>query len=401
MSKVTVNSASSQRKSNTQPALDAPPGLKGLVVTETVLGDVRGQEGFYHYREYSAIDLAQTRSLEGVWHLLFEGQLPDADALAAFRREIAPFRNLDAGLLSVLPGIAALGDPWNALDALRTALSLASSTRVMGPSIDLDDKTKREDALFLCAQVPTLVATLWRLRNGLEPLAPDPLAPICEDYLRMISGTRPEPEVARALEQYWISTIDHGFNASTFTARVIAATGADLGGSVVGAIGAFSGPLHGGSLARSLDTLDKIGTPENIDPWIRARMKAGKRIMGFGHAVYRTRDPRSQLLLDIVERLGGERAAFAKQVERRVVEILAELKPGKKLYTNVEFYAGVLLERCGIPRPLFTSTFASSRVIGWCANILEQAEDSQIIRPSARYVGPPAPQPVPRIFSAA
>jgi citrate synthase len=401
MSNSRDKSPSTKGNSKSGPTLTAPPGLKGVVVTDTALGDVRGLEGFYHYRQYSAIDLAKTRSLEGVWHLLFEGQLPDADTLAAFRRELAPYRILDPDLLSVLPGIARLGDPWNPLDALRTALSLSCGTRGLGPTLDLAEDRKREDALFVCAQIPTLVAALWRLRHGLEPLAPDPEASISQDYLRMIDGEQPSNEVARALEQYWISTIDHGFNASTFTARVIAATGADMGSSVVGALGAFSGPLHGGALARSLDTLDKIGTPEKIDSWIRERIASGKRIMGFGHAVYRAEDPRSRLLLGIVEDLGGGRAEFARQVERRVIEILDEVKPGRDIYTNVEFYAGVLLERCGIPQPLFTSTFASSRVIGWCANILEQAMETQIIRPSARYIGPSAPQPVPELVSAA
>ena len=388
-------------KGNPKPILEVPPGLKGVVVTDTVLGDVRGLEGFYHYRQYSAIELAENRSLEGVWHLLFEGRLPDARELLAFRREIAPLRVLDPDLLSVLPGIARLGCDWNPLDALRTALSLACSQRSMKPSLDLSEEMTRRDALFVCAQIPTMVGTLWRMRHGLEPLAPDLDAPVCEDFLRMINGTIPAPEVARALEKYWISTIDHGFNASTFAARVVTATGADIGSSVIGAIGAFSGPLHGGAIARSLDTLEMIGTPEKIDSWVRARIAAGQPIMGFGHPVYRTVDPRSRMLLEIVEALGGARAEFAKQVECRVIEILDELKPGRALYANVEFYAGVLLERCGIPRPLFTSTFASSRVIGWCANIIEQASESQIIRPSARYVGPIAPQPVPPLVNAA
>jgi citrate synthase len=197
------------------------------------------------------------------------------------------------------------------------------------------------------------------------------------------------------VEQYLISTIDHGFNAPTFTARVITSTGADLGAAVVGAIGALSGPLHGGAPSRALDMLDAIQKPENAEAWIRNAVESGDRIMGFGHRVYKTDDPRSVMLRGVAERLGGPNVEFAKKVERTVVEVLAELKPGRQLYTNVEFYAGVVMDRCGIPREMFTPTFASSRVIGWCAHILEQAADNRLIRPSARYVGPPPPQPVP------
>jgi citrate synthase len=191
-----------------------------------------------------------------------------------------------------------------------------------------------------------------------------------------------------------ISTIDHGFNASTFTARVVTSTGADVAACLVAAVGALSGPLHGGAPSRALDTLDAIGTPDRIDPWIRERVLAGDRIMGFGHAVYRTEDPRSRMLREIAQRFGGPRVDFAVEVERQVEAILAELKPGRELHTNVEFYAGVVMEFCGLPREMFTPTFAAARVVGWSANILEQAEDKKIIRPAARYVGPRAPVPV-------
>jgi citrate synthase len=194
--------------------------------------------------------------------------------------------------------------------------------------------------------------------------------------------------------------MDHGFNASTFTARVIAATGADLAACVVGAIGAFSGPLHGGSPARALETLDAIGHVDQIDEWVRPRILSGERMMGFGHAVYRTEDPRARMLREVAVGHGGARVDFALEVERRVLALLDELKPGRELHTNVEFWAGVVMELCGLPRPMFTPTFLTSRVIGWCANVLEQTADNCIIRPSARYVGPPAPQPLPVMNAA-
>ena len=243
--------------------------------------------------------------------------------------------------------------------------------------------------------MPTLICALWRHRQGLEPVAPRDDLAYAANYLYMMLGTVPTPEHARAVEQYLISTVDHGFNASTFTARVITSTGADLAAAVVGAIGALSGPLHGGAPSRALQMLDEIGTVENAEPWIRAAVERGDRLMGFGHRVYKTDDPRSVMLRSIAERLGGPKLEFAEAVEQLAVDILAELKPGRKLYTNVEFYAGIVMDACGVPREMFTPTFASSRVIGWAAHILEQAADNRLIRPSAHYAGPPPPQPVP------
>jgi citrate synthase len=197
------------------------------------------------------------------------------------------------------------------------------------------------------------------------------------------------------VEHYLVATIDHGFAASTFTARVVASTGADLVSAVAAAIGAFSGPLHGGAPDRALAALDDIGHPDRIDSWVRDKVLAGDRIMGFGHAVYRTHDPRAVLLREVATALGGDLAAFATTVDDRVSAILAELKPERRLYANVEFYAGVVMEQCGIPRSMFTPTFAVSRVVGWSAHVLEQAAERRIIRPLARYAGPPPTQPVP------
>jgi citrate synthase len=236
---------------------------------------------------------------------------------------------------------------------------------------------------------------LHRLAAGDEPIEPRDDLGYGANYLWMLSGQVPDPDLARAVEQYQITTIDHGFNASTFTARVIVSTGADVGAAVVGGLGALSGPLHGGAPSRALDLLDAIGTEANARPYLVEAVTRGERIMGFGHRIYKTDDPRSLFLRGVAERIGAAKVDFAKAVERTVVEVLAELKPGRDLYANVEFYAGVVMDHCGLPRPLFTPTFASSRVIGWCANLLEQAADNRIIRPSARYVGEPPPVPVP------
>ncbi|MFI5053258.1 MAG: citrate/2-methylcitrate synthase [Acidimicrobiia bacterium] len=371
----------------------APRGLKGVVVADTELGDVRGSEGFYHYRQYSAPELAATRSFEDVWHLLFEGALPSSTERDRSRREIAQLRELPASLIDVLPTIASSARV--PLAGLRTALSQLAAIEDMPATYDADPMTIRANAMRICATAPVLVAALHRLSIGLQPIAPRPDLAYAANYLYMIDGQVPDEARARAIEQYLILAIDHGFNASTFTARVVTSTGADVGSAVVAALGALSGPLHGGAPSRALDTLDAIGSPANTEAWVRDAVANGRRIMGFGHPVYRTADPRSVMLRSVAERFGGPLVDFAEQVEVTVERVLAELKPGRELHTNVEYYAGVVMELCGLPRPLFSPTFAASRVVGWCAQILEQSQDSAIIRPSARYVGPPAPQPVP------
>lgn len=380
--------------------LPVPPGLKGVEVTETEIGDVRGLEGFYHYRQYSATELAARRSLEDVWQLLWDGPLPASAAdAAAFDAVVRPQRDLPADVAALLPGIAAAARGAGALDGLRTALSLTGLSFGLEPMWDLSPEERRRDLLRLAAVTPTLVAALYRLQQGQEPIGPDPELGHSANYLWMVTGVRPDPALARAVEQYLILTVDHGFNNSTFTARVITSTGADAAAAIVGALGALSGPLHGGAPSRALDTLDAIGTVDRAAPWVRGALARGERIMGFGHAVYRTEDPRSAMLRSVADSLGGPLAELAVQVEPIVVEILNEHKPEARLYANVEYYAGVVMDRCGLARELFTPTFAISRVIGWCANILEQAADRQIIRPAARYVGPPPPEAVPPLAS--
>ncbi|MEW2521224.1 citrate synthase/methylcitrate synthase [Actinacidiphila alni] len=375
--------------------IDVPRGLKGVIVTDTSIGDVRGTEGFYHYREYSAVELADSRGFEDVWHLMLHGTLPDAAERAAFTARTAALRRLPADVADALPAIARGSVLSGPLAGLRTALSLTGASAGFRPLYDIAPDRRRADALAACAVVPTLLTALYRLGQGLAPIEPRDDLPYAANYLYMLTGEEPDPVRVRAIERYLISTVDHGFNASTFTARVIASTGADLAACLVGAIGALSGPLHGGAPSRALDTLDAIGSPDRIDGWLREHIKAGDRIMGFGHPVYRTEDPRSRMLKGIARGFGGDLVDFAVQVEARAEALLAELKPGRELHINVEFYAGVVMELCGLPREMFTPTFAAARVVGWSANILEQAEDSKIIRPSARYVGPPPPRPVP------
>ena len=375
--------------------VEVPRGLKGVVVSETEVGDVRGREGFFHYRQYDATELARRCSFEDVWFLMFEGRLPTDDERAGFVAEASTLRNLPPVVASMLPGLARAAAPDTSLASLAGVLSMVGAADGARPVLDLTTGERRRDALRLCALTPTVLCALHRLRYGLEPLDPRPELGHAANYLWMLSAQVPNPALARAVETYLILTMDHGFNASTFTGRVITSTGASVPAAVAGALGALSGPLHGGAPSRALAALDEIGTPDGIDDWVRERIVAGDKLMGFGHAVYRTEDPRSALLREVATSLGGPLVEFARQVEQHVVKLLNELKPGRELYANVEFYAGVVMDRCGLPRDMFTPTFAVSRVVGWCANILEQAADGKIIRPSARYVGPPPPQPIP------
>ena len=381
-------------------ALVAPPGLAGVIVATTALSDVRGQEGFYHYRQYDAVDLARSCSIEEVWHLLLRGHLPDPDELAAFRATIADGQLLPDEVVQALDGLAADTPPaTNPMTRLRTALSMLGGGLGLQPVWDLTPEQRERDAIRVAAQVPVLTAAAYRRSQGLDPVGPRPDLGYTANHLWMITGEEPTDEHVMALERYLCLTVDHGFNASTFTARVVASTGADVAAGVVAALGALSGPLHGGAPSRALDSLDAIGTPDNARPWADTQLAAGNRIMGFGHAIYRGKDPRSELLRQTAEELGGPLADLAVAAERAIDDALDAARPDRTLRANVEFYAGVVMHECGIPREMFTPTFAVSRAMGWTAHILEQARDRKIIRPSARYSGPPPPQPVPPLTS--
>jgi citrate synthase len=369
--------------------LDAPPGLKGVVAAETRIGGVRGEEGFYHYRQYDAIELARKRTLEEVWCLLLDGELPGPGHLAAFVARAAQARPVSPSVTAALPVIAALATGAQPLHGLRAAYELVVLHQRLPSWLDIGPADLLDQAITAGAVFPTVVVALHRLTRGLELIEPRPDLGHTANYLYMLDGREPPEQRVRALESYLISTIDHGFNASTFTARVVTSTGADLGSAVIAALGSLSGPLHGGAPARVLDMLDAIGTPERAGPWIRDTLAGGGVVMGFGHPVYRTTDPRNTMLRTIAEELGSPRLELAVAVEQQALAAFRELRPGVPIYANVEFYASVVLDAIGLPRQLFTPTFAISRVIGWTAHIVEQAANNKILRPSARYVGPP------------
>ena len=351
----------------------APPGLKGLVVAETAIGDVRGDEGYYHYRGRSAVDVARTSTFEQAWGLVLDGH--DAPA-------IEPDRSLDPACWPLIDALARHGT--TPMDGFRSMLPQTGGYRAV---LDLDPQQRRRDAIRIASITPTLLAAIHRTGRGERPLHPDPSLGHAADYLRMLGVPEPSPRQVAALEAYLVATIDHGFNASTFTARVIASTGSDVASAVMGAAGAFIGPLHGGAPGRVLDMIDAIGDPSNTEAWVRAELARGGKIMGFGHAVYRTEDPRSRLLLEMAHTFDDPLVARAERIESAILRALRAHKPDSPIQANVEFYAAVVLHLCGIPAAMFTPTFAVARVVGWTAHILEQAAVSKIMRPSARYVG--------------
>ncbi len=368
--------------------IQAPAGLKNVIVADTEIGDVLGELGFYHYRGRNAVSLAERGSFEQAAYLVLHGSLPEAgsEVLRDFAARLGRHRVMTPGTETL---VRALATPLvSPLQVLRTVVSALGASEGMRPMYDLPEPARYEDVLRIVAVAPTVLAAASRIARGLEPIAADPLLPHACDYLRMVSGTMPSEKDARAVEQYLVTTIDHGFNASTFTARVVASTGSDVASCIGAAIGAFLGPLHGGAPDRALQVLDEVGDISNTPEWVRQQIGEGRRIMGFGHAVYRTHDPRAVFLRRLAATYEHPLVERAAALEMAIEMALVELKPGRKLYANVEFYAGVVMSLAGLKPELFTPTFCVARIMGWGANVLEQARDPKIIRPSARYVGP-------------
>jgi citrate synthase len=270
-----------------------------------------------------------------------------------------------------------------AMDALR----MAAGTLNLGLSDSHD-----EAALALTARFPTIVAAYWRLLHGQEAIGPDPTLDHAANYLMMLNGKRPSPAQIRGLETYLNTVVDHGLNASTFAARVIIATQSDMVSAVVGAIGALKGPLHGGAPGPALDMVFEIGSADRAESYLRAKLERGERLMGFGHRIYKVRDPRAEVLAQAAAQMfqAGEDMTLyelVKSVERTAVTLLAEHKPGRNLQTNVEFYTALLLHGLGLETDLFTPTFAIGRVAGWIAHCFEQVKYGRLIRPQSAYIG--------------
>jgi citrate synthase len=356
-------------------------GLDGVAAAETRLSAVNGEAGELIIAGFPVEELAGRATFEEVVYLLWHDTLPDAAQLAAFREELGAQRPLPRSALELVRAAAAERIP--VMDALR----MAAGTVSLGTAAK--DGT---EALALVARLPTIVATYWRLLGGDEPVAPDPGLGHTANYLYMLTGEEPGAEAVRALETYLNTVADHGMNASTFAARVIVSTRSDVVSAVVGAIGALKGPLHGGAPGPALDVVFEIGNPGRAEAVLRERLARGERLMGFGHRIYRVRDPRAEVLAEAAERLyatEGDQELYelALEVEKTALRVLAEHRPGRNLQTNVEFYTALLLHGLGMPPELFSPTFAVSRVAGWTAHCFEQRALDRIIRPQSAYVG--------------
>ena len=362
------------------------PGLQGVVAARTRLSRVDGRKGELVIAGYALEELADRVRFEELVFLLWNDRLPNARELETFRAELASLRDLPAITRQVLEAAAAQKLP--AMDALRMA---AGTLSVRTDSETVPEGTYR-DALVSVARFATIVASYGRLLTGEGPIAPHHGLSHAANYLYMLKGSRPSAARTRALETYLNTVIDHGLNASTFTARVIVSTESDLISAIVGAIGALKGPLHGGAPGPALDMVFEIGEASNAEAFMRAKLERGERLMGFGHRVYKVRDPRADVLSRAAEELfrsDGDVQLYelAREVERVALGLLDEYKPGRSLRTNVEFFTALVLHGLGIPVDLFTPTFAVSRVAGWTAHCLEQLGANRIIRPESEYTG--------------
>ncbi len=357
----------------------AAKGLQNVVIGMTNLSLVEGEKGRLVYRGYAIEDLARNATFEEVAFLLWYGHKPSAAETKTLREQMAKQRALPDAAQTILRDLPRSTEP---MDALRTGVS-AIGAATPGTNIDIDH------ALALTAQVATVIATFQRLRQGLKPIAPRADLDHGSNYLYMMSGQEPTDAQRKMINAYLVLLADHGMNASTFTARVVTSTGSDLYSAVTGAVGALKGPLHGGAPSKVLDMLDAVGTPENAEAWIRGALARKERLMGFGHRVYKTTDPRAEILREIARTYSDPKLfQLAQTVEEKGLEILHETKPAQRLYTNVEFYSAAVMNAVGLPRDLFTATFAASRTAGWTAHILEQAADNRLIRPDVEYTGP-------------
>ena len=350
-------------------------GLAGVVAAATRLSEVDGERGTLVIAGYDVTELAGQATFEEVTWLLWHDRLPTARELAAFRAELAAARGLPSSATPLLEQCARAG--MVPMDALRVvAGTLMSDTPAP-----------------IVAALPTIVAAYARLQRGQAPIPPRQDLGHAANFLFMLDGADPDPERVRGLETYLNTVIDHGLNASTFTARVITSTGSDLTSAIVGAIGALKGPLHGGAPGPALEMVFEIGTASRAEQVLRKKIEAGEKLMGFGHRIYKVRDPRADVLAVAAERLftrGGDMALYtlARAVEAEALRLLEEYKPGRHLQTNVEFYTALLLQGVGLDVSLFTPTFAIARAGGWLAHALEQRRANRIIRPQSEYVGP-------------
>ena len=373
---------SSATATDTSAPMPKPSGLEGIVAASTALSHVFGDEGRLVYRGYEIHELAGRTSFEEVAFLLYHGHLPDAEELSDFQRRLNARRRLPDGVTELIHSLPTDTAP---MDALRTGISAIGNFL----EDEIDDEPDLDEALLLLGMVPSILATFHRYRQGLDPIAPRDDLNTAQSYLYQLTGEEPTEDHWQPLETYLILLADHGLNASTFTARVIASTGSDICSALTGAVGALKGPLHGGAPSKVLDMLNEIGSASNVETWLTAAMDRGDRLMGFGHRVYKAEDPRAEILRDLARRASDpDFFALSYTTEQRALAMLEERKPGRRLYTNVEFYSAAVLAAVGLPGDMFTPTFAVARTAGYTAHVLEQVANNRLIRPQSEFVGP-------------
>ncbi|HUE77245.1 MAG TPA: citrate/2-methylcitrate synthase [Longimicrobiales bacterium] len=360
----------------------AGSGLEGIVVAETRVSRIDGEAGTLEYSGYPVEELAEHATFEEVAHLLWHGALPTERELADLRERIAAAYAVPDEVFDLIRSAPASAHP---MAILRTAVSALG---VLDPSAeDRSREANLEKAIRLTARLPTLTAATARIRQGKEPVAPREELGIAANLLTMLNGEPPEAHAERTMDVALTLHAEHGFNASTFSARVTVATLSDLYSGVTSALGTLKGPLHGGANERVMQMLQKIGEPDYADRWVLDALKRKEKIMGFGHRVYRTVDPRAPILRRLGAELGSSKWLELSDRVRDVMKREMEDR-GKPIYPNVDFFSASVYDRLGIPTDLFTNVFACARVTGWTAHILEQLDDNRLIRPKAKYVGP-------------
>jgi citrate synthase len=362
-------------------------GLQGVVAAETRISLVDGAAGVLSYGGYGIEDLAGSTTFEEVCHLLWYGELPDRARLDALRRRLADGLTVTDGVLDVVRLVARDGHP---MASLRTAVSALSAFDPDAEDMSLEAADRK--AVRLTAQAITLTAAIERLRNGHEPVAPRPDLSLAGNLLYMLRGEAPDELEERIIDASLILHAEHGMNASTFAARVTGGTLADMHSAVTSAIGALKGPLHGGANEQVMRMLLEVDTPEKADAWVRETLAAGRKVMGFGHRVYRTLDPRAPILKRLAEQLSEEAGEkrwlqISEQIQATMREEMD--RRGKQIYPNVDFFSASVYYTLGIPLDLFTNLFACARMAGWTAHVMEQLQDNRLIRPESVYVGPP------------
>ena len=361
---------------------DTPKGLKGVVVAQTEICSIDPAQGVLMYRGYDIAELAEHSTYEETAYLLLEGELPSSAELSTFRDELSAARELPPGAARIVDELSGRAAP---MELLRTAVSALSAE---DPDSESNERAATvRKATRLIAQLPAIVSRYQRRREGSEPVEPGPGVSYAEGFLTMLRGSAPTEQETRAFDVAMILHAEHEMNASTFTARVIAATLADLHSAVTGAIGALKGPLHGGANEWVMNTLERIGSEDRVEDEVQALFEAKQKLPGFGHPVYRTMDPRARILKQLSQQFSEEPGADPRwfRMTKRAERVAMQLKG---LWPNVDLYSGSLYRYLGVPTDLFTPLFAASRVAGWSAHVIEQYADNKIIRPASDYTGP-------------